>query len=101
MGDKILSADADGKTSFATVISVPHSKNSITADFSHIVTVNRDIKLTPDHLIFAGPCGGSFSSSFDLIKAGDVGSDICLKTIYGDEKVRSERKSVCVVRVSI
>jgi len=86
VGDRVLAADATGSTSFSTVVSVPHGKNSIVADFNHITTATRDIKMTPDHLILAGACG---ASAFSLTKAGDVEAGVCVKSVEGEEKVTS------------
>ena len=40
VGDRVLAADAAGKTSYAAVVAVPHAKNDIKAVFSHIASVS-------------------------------------------------------------
>ena len=84
IGDRVLAADLKGQTVFATVLAVPHSKNSVVTNFNHISTMSRDIKMTPDHLILTGACD---SSVFLLVKAGDVETGVCIKTVEGEEKV--------------
>ena len=85
IGDRILSATLQGKTSFATVIAIPHGKNSWVADFSHIVSTHHDVKMTPSHLVLAGECGREMA----LIKAADVEAGACIMTADRHEKVLS------------
>jgi hypothetical protein len=47
VGDRVLSADAAGRTSYSDVVYVPHRANSDDALFTHITTASgRDIKMT-------------------------------------------------------
>jgi hypothetical protein len=62
VGDRVLSADASGRTSYSDVVFVPHRSNGDDALFTHITTASdRDIKMTPSHIILAGPCHSSAS----------------------------------------
>lgn len=84
-GDRVLAADASGKTMFSPVVYVPYGPNQDTALFAHITTKNRDIKITMDHVLPAGTCG----SSLPLVYASQVAVGNCIMTIAGQEKVSS------------
>ena len=50
VGDRILSGNALGETSFSSVISVPHGANDLPATFLHLQLANgMDLKLTAEH----------------------------------------------------
>jgi len=83
VGDRILTSGSVGETAFAAVISVPHGDNDLFAVFSHIASVHHDIKMTSDHLVFAGECNTKLS----LVRAGDVEPGACVMTVDGQEKV--------------
>ena len=86
VGDKVLAANAQGDMSFSEVVAVPHGRNSINAQFTQIATDSqRDIKMTPDHLVMAAPDCASFS----LVAASAVQAGDCLRTVDGAEKVVS------------
>lgn len=86
VGDKVLSADNNGRTFFSAVVSIPHSRNEDPSRFSHITTsTGKDVKMSPDHLLPAGTCGGVFS----LVQAEDVEIDSCIRTVDGEESVVS------------
>jgi Hint module len=54
VGDRVLSADAAGRTSYSDMAFVPHRANSDDALFTHITTASGcDIKMTPSHIILA------------------------------------------------
>lgn len=86
VGDVVLASDMQGNTKYSEVIAVPHGVNQITAHFSQIATAERDIKLTPDHLILSGACG---SASMSLVQAGDVEIGACIMTVNGQQEVTS------------
>ena len=87
LGDRVLAADNKGKTSFSTVIALPHEKNNIASKFTHITTESgADIKLTPDHLIPSGDCRIPVVD-FSVVKAVDVEVGSCVSTINGKDRV--------------
>jgi hypothetical protein len=62
---------------------VPHSANSDKANFAHITTAEgRDLKMTPNHVIPAGVCGGSTLSSLPLIYASQGKAEIVLPSVF-------------------
>jgi hypothetical protein len=76
VGDKILSSNFDGKTSYSQVVAVVHPKNDIPSTFVHIETKSNDIKVTPDHLVFSSyDCS---SSSKHLTKASSIEPGSCV-----------------------
>jgi hypothetical protein len=84
IGDRILSADVEGKTSFSDVVYVPHSANTIEATFVVLTTVTgRNVKMTTNHFLPAGQCGATMTvRRADAVSAGD-----CIMTVDGAEKV--------------
>lgn len=84
-GENVLAADVTGKTMFSPVVYVPYGPNQDTALFAHIITKNRDIKITMNHVLPAGTCG----SSLPLVYASQVAVGDCIMTIAGQEKVSS------------
>jgi len=88
VGDRILSADSEGKTRFSAVVALPHEPNSMYAVLSHITTEQgKDIKLSGDHLILSGACG----SALALVEAKTVVSGSCVLTVDGQEVVSSNQ----------
>jgi hypothetical protein len=86
VGDRVLSADAAGRTSYSDVVYVPHRANSDDAPFTHITTASgRDIKMTPSHIILAGPC--HLSASLPLTYASSVSVGDCVMTVSGEDMV--------------
>jgi len=86
VGDKVLAANAQGDMSFSEVVAVPHGRNRENALFTRIATASqRDIKMTPDHLVLAAPDCASFS----LVVASAVQAGDCLRTVDGAEKMVS------------
>ena len=86
VGDRVLSADATGRTSYSDVVYVPHRANSDDALFTHITTASgRDIKMTPSHIILAGPCHSS--ASLPLTYASSVSVGDCVMTVSGEDIV--------------
>ena len=85
VGDKVLVASLDGKSTFySPVMVLPHAANSIQTRFVQLSTVSgKDIKMTADHLVMSGVCGGSLS----LVQAGSVKVGACLATVSGEEAV--------------
>ena len=82
----MLSADAAGRTSYSDVVYVPHRANSDDALFTHITTASgRDIKMTPSHIILAGPCHSS--ASLPLTRASSVSVGDCVMTVSGEDMV--------------
>ena len=86
VGDRVLSADAAGRTSYSDVVYLPHRANSDDALFTHITTASgRDLKMTPSHIILAGPC---HSSAFLPLKyASSVSVGDCVMTVSGEDMV--------------
>jgi hypothetical protein len=84
IGDRILSADAAGKTSFSDVVYVPHGANTIEATFVMLTTESgRNVKMTTNHILPAGQCGAAMTvRRADAVSAGD-----CVMTMDGEEKV--------------
>jgi Hint module len=84
VGDRVLSADAAGRTSYSDVVFVPHRANSDDALFTHITTASgRDIKMTPSHIILAGPCHSPLPLTYaSLVSVGD-----CVMTVSGEDMV--------------
>ena len=86
VGDRVLAADAAGRTSYSDVVYVPHRANSDDALFTHITTASgRDIKMTPSHIILAGPCRSS--ASLPLAHASSVSVGDCVMTVSGKDMV--------------
>jgi predicted extracellular nuclease len=86
VGDRVLSADAAGRTSYSDVVFVPHRANSDDSIFTHITTASgRDIKMTPSHIILAGPCHSS--ASLPLTYASSVSVGDCVMTVSGEDMV--------------
>ena len=86
VGDKVLAANAQGEMSFSEVVAIPHGRNSENAQFTQIDTDSqRDIKMTPDHLVMAA----ADCASFSLMAASAVQAGDCLRTVDGAEKVVS------------
>ena len=86
VGDRVLAADAGGRTSFSDVVFVPHRANNDDALFTHITTASgRDIKMTPSHLILAGSC--SSSGPLPLTYASTVSVGDCVMTVSGKDTV--------------
>jgi Hint module len=82
----VLAADAAGRTSYSDVVYVPHRANSDDALFTHITTASgRDIKMTPSHIILAGPCHSS--ASLPLTYASSVSVGDCVMTVSGEDMV--------------
>ena len=82
----MLSADAAGRTSYSDVVFVPHRVNSDDALFTHITTASgRDIKMTPSHIILAGPCHSS--ASLPLTYASSVSVGNCVMTVSGKDMI--------------
>ena len=71
MGDRVLAADASGAKRVSEVIYIPHKRNDIVAQFSHITTRMTDLKLTLNHVILAGDCS-AVSLSLPLVYASQV-----------------------------
>ena len=75
IGEKVLTADVYGNKKFSEIIYIPHFSNREKRLFHQIYTANRDIKMTKNHLLPAGPCSigtGSTSESFSLVFASQV-----------------------------
>ena len=86
VGDRVLSADAAGRTSYSDVVFVPHRANSDNALFTYITTASgRDIKMTPSHIILAGPCDSS--APLPLTYASSVSVGDCVMTVSGEDMV--------------
>ena len=85
VGDRVLAANAAGKTVASPVVYVPHGANKESALFAHIATEKRDVKMTKNHILPAGVCGSTLS----LVYASQVTVGDCIQTVDGQEKVSS------------
>lgn len=86
VGDVVLAADASGKTSFSSVVYVPHGANDYSVNFVQITTSGlHDVKMTLNHIIPAGLCG----SALPLVYASKVSAGDCIMTVTGQEVVDS------------
>jgi Hint module len=86
VGDRVLAADAAGRTSYSDVVYVPHVANSDDALFTHITTASgRDIKMTPSHILSAGRCHSS--APLPLTYASSVSVGDCVMTVSGKDMV--------------
>jgi Hint module len=85
-GDRVLAADATGRTFYSDVVFVPHGPNEDSALFVHITTAHgRDIKMTGSHILPSGACNSA--SSLPLVYAKDVNVGDCIMTVSGEERV--------------
>lgn len=86
IGDRVLAADSTGKSVFSAVVFLPHGANKNIATFNQISTRNgRDVKMTMNHVIFAGACG----STLPLVYASEVSVGDCINTVSGQDVVVS------------
>jgi hypothetical protein len=86
IGDRILAANADGKTSFSDVVYIPHGTNMKRTSFAMLTTASgRDIKMTKNHILPAGDCG----DELPLVHASRVTVGQCVMTVEGEERVIS------------
>jgi Hint module len=86
IGDRVLAADSTGKLVFSPVVYLPHGANKDIATFSQISTRNgHDVKMTINHVIFAGACG----SILPLVYASEVTVGDCIDTVSGQDVVVS------------
>ena len=68
------------------VVAVPHALNSRASDFVEILTESgRSIRLTPDHLLPTGVCGGS--GVLGMQAAAKIAVGDCLATVEGESRV--------------
>jgi len=82
VGDRVLTAKANGALSFSPVVFLPHGVNVKEASFVELTTSgNKMLKATPMHLLQT--CGGA------LAYAGSLKAGACLKTVDGDESIKS------------
>mmetsp|Transcript_10135 Transcript_10135/g.24332 ORF Transcript_10135/g.24332 Transcript_10135/m.24332 type:complete len:240 (-) Transcript_10135:123-842(-) len=86
VGDRVLVADASGRTTISDVVFLPHDQNTKEATFFEMNLVSgKHVSATPNHLMKA--CDGT------LMFAKSVGAGSCLLTVNGDEKVESVIKT--------
>lgn len=82
IGDRILTANAQGELSFSDVVFLPHAANKEVATFAELTTVSgKSIKATKMHLLQA--CSG------ELVYAGNFKKGGCLRTVDGPETIES------------
>jgi hypothetical protein len=94
IGDRVLTAAMDGSIKgYSPVIAVPHAGDvSATATFVQLVTAEKDIKMTADHLVLAGSCDAG--TPLSLVQAGSVTAGQCLQTTSGKAPVTAMRRNV-------
>ena len=86
VGDRVLTADAAGRTFYSDVVFVPHGPNKDNALFVHITTAHgRDIKMTQSHILPSGTC--NTASSLPLVYAKNVNVGDCVMTVSGEERI--------------
>jgi hypothetical protein len=85
VGDRVLAAGTFGNTHFSEVVFIPHSANMERAEFIHIITEDKDLKMTKNHILPSGLCG----SNLPLVHASEVSVGDCVQTVSGQEKVTS------------
>jgi len=82
IGDRILTANAEGTLSFADVVFLPHAANKEVATFAELTTESgKSIKATKMHLLQA--CSGELAYAGSFKKGG------CLRTVDGPETIVS------------
>jgi len=82
VGDRVLTADAQGVLSYSPVVFLPHGANVHETVFVELATTGgKLLKATPMHLLQT--CTG------DLARAGTLEAGACLKTVDGNETVES------------
>jgi len=80
VGDRVLSADAQGALSYSDVVFLPHSANNKAATFVNIVTEGgKALKATKTHLVQT--CSG------ELAYAGALKTGDCLRTADGEDLI--------------
>lgn len=84
VGDRVLTYNPSTQHfKYADVVAVPHAKNDIYSQLIKIILVtSEELNVTPDHLIFAGPC--EEDSTFALKKASSLQRGFCLMNKYGE-----------------
>jgi len=94
IGDRVLTAAMDGSVKgYSPVIAVPHAGDvSTTASFVQLVTAEKDVKMTADHLVLAGSCDAA--TPLSLVQAGSVTAGQCLQTTSGKAAVTATRRNV-------
>lgn len=86
VGDRVLTSDARGALSFATVVFLPHGPNMAEAAVVAIVTAGgKSLRATPMHLLRT--CDGR------LAYASTLAAGACLRTVDGDDTVVSARRT--------
>jgi Hint module len=86
VGDRVLAADAVGRTFYSDVVFVPHGPNKDSAVFVQITTAHgRDIKMSKSHILPSGAC--NTASSLPLVYAKNVNVGDCVMTVTGEERV--------------
>lgn len=85
VGDRVLAADSFGNTLFSEVIFIPHSANMDQAEFIHVITEDKDLKMTKNHILPSGLC----KSNLPLVHASEVNVGDCVQTVSGQETVTS------------
>ncbi len=90
LGDKILVMSMDKKSfMYSPVVAIPHDRNNDDGLLIVITTEsNKDIKITPDHLIVGGKC----EKKLKLVYADFIRVNDCVQTIDGIEIVKSIEK---------
>ena len=94
IGDRVLTAAMDGSVKgYSPVIAVPHAGDvSTTASFVQLVTAEKDVKMTADHLVLAGSCDAA--TPLSLVQAGSVTAGQCVQTTSGKAAVTATRRNV-------
>jgi hypothetical protein len=92
----VLAADAAGSPTFAKAVAVPHdAKNTIRAEFTHLITASGDIKLTADHLITVSKgCEAGVKTQLSAAKDVVVGDCLLLAASGSLNAVESVVKSL-------
>lgn len=100
VGDRILSANRYGRTSFSPVISIPHGHNNLKAAFHEITTASGyQVRMSPGHIVPAGPCDIDSDDAdntlvlLPLVTALQAEVGFCLYNLHGSlERITSNRR---------
>ena len=91
IGDRILTVNNKGEQVFSDVVFLPHGANQERTTFTVVTTESgRDLKMTANHILPAGPC--TTPSALSVIAASQVKVGDCVQTVSGREQVVSVDK---------
>jgi len=87
IGQCVLSYSSNNGLTYSPIVSIPHERNEIYAEFVNIVTETRkNVKMTKCHLIPVSKANGPY----ELIAADKIDINDTIMTVDGEEKVVSK-----------